>query len=219
MNSRSQRQNAARGFTLLEVLIALAIVAMSAGALMGTITSSASNISYLKDKTLAEWVALNRLTEIRIAQQMPDKGKRTGNAEMGGMRWQWEQEVTEMPLVEGLFRVDVRARPTGESVDDSREPDKSDAQTETKSEASGSETEKLAWTTTVTGFVGSARSERREPIAAPLHGSAGREASNNQGGGGNHGNPATPGAPGMPGTPGMPGAPGGDPKPTPTPDR
>ena len=79
---------------------------------------------------------------------MPDKGKRTGNAEMGGMRWQWEQEVTEMPLVEGLFRVDVRARPTGESVDDSREPDKSDAQTETKSEASGSETEKLAWTKT-----------------------------------------------------------------------
>ncbi len=113
-----------RGFTLLEVLIALAIVAMSAGALLGTITSSASNISYLKDKTLAEWVALNRLTEIRIAQQMPDKGKRTGNAEMGGMRWQWEQEVTEMPLVEGLFRVDVRVRPTGETVDENREPRK-----------------------------------------------------------------------------------------------
>jgi len=211
MKSRIQRQNASRGFTLLEVLIALAIVAMSAGALLGTITSSASNVSYLKDKTLAEWVALNRLTEIRIAQQMPDKGKRTGNAEMGGMRWQWEQEVTEMPLVEGLFRVDVRARPTGESVDDSHEPEESDAQTETKSEASGSETEKLAWTTTVTGFVGSARSERREPIASPLHGGAGREGSNNQGGGGNNGNPATPGAPGMPG---MPGA---DPKPTPSP--
>ena len=61
------------------------------------ITSSASNVIYLKDKTLAEWVALNRLTEIRIAQQMPAKGKRTGNAEMGGMRWQWEEEVTELP--------------------------------------------------------------------------------------------------------------------------
>ena len=67
------------------------------GALLGTITSSASNVIYLKDKTLAEWVALNRLTEIRIAQQLPDKGKRTGNAEMGGMRWQWEEEVTELP--------------------------------------------------------------------------------------------------------------------------
>ena len=200
MNSRIQRHHSARGFTLLEVLIALAIVAMSAGALLGTITSSASNVSYLKDKTLAEWVALNRLTEIRISQQMPDKGKRTGNAEMGGLRWQWEQEVTEMPLVEGLFRVDVRARPTGESVDENHEPEKADAQTETKSEASGSETEKLTWTTTVTGFVGSARSERREPIASPMRGGAGRDASNNPGGGnnGNNGKPATPETPGMP---------------------
>ena len=111
-----------RGFTLLEVLIALAIVAVSVGALLGTVTSSASNIIYLKDKTLAEWVALNRLTEIRIAQQMPDPGKRTGNAEMGGMRWQWEEEVVELP-VKGMFRVDMRARPTGETVDDSRQAD------------------------------------------------------------------------------------------------
>ena len=124
MSGACHGRTAQRGFTLLEVLIALAIVAMSAGALLGTITSSASNVSYLKDKTLAEWVALNRLTEIRIAQQMPDTGKRTGNAEMGGMRWQWEQEVTELPMVKGMFRIDVRARPTGETVDDSREPDK-----------------------------------------------------------------------------------------------
>jgi general secretion pathway protein I len=95
-------RRAVRGFTLLEVLIALAIVALSAGALMGTVTSSASNVSYLKDKTLAEWVALNRLTEIRIAQQFPSPGKRTGSAEMGGMRWQWEEEVTELPI-EGML--------------------------------------------------------------------------------------------------------------------
>ena len=102
-----------RGFTLIEVLVALAIVAMSVGALLGTLTSAASNISYLRDKTLAEWVALNRLAEIRTAQLMPDKGKRSGNAVMGGMRWQWEQEVVELPI-KGLFRIDVRARPTGD---------------------------------------------------------------------------------------------------------
>src|SRR5262245_63646305 len=109
-----------RGFTLLEVLIALAIVALSVGALLGTITSSASNVSYLKDKTLAEWVALNRLTEIRIAQQMPDKGRRVGNTDMAGMHWQWEEEVTELP-VKGMFRVEIRARPTGEFVDDQKD--------------------------------------------------------------------------------------------------
>ena len=116
-----------RGFTLLEVLIALAIVALSVGALLGTVTSSASNVSYLKDKTLAEWVALNRLTEIRTAKLMPDTGKRTGNAEMGGMRWQYEEEVSELPI-KTMFRIDVRVRPTGETVDDSRELDKPTSQ-------------------------------------------------------------------------------------------
>ena len=116
------------------MLIALAIVALSAGALLGTVTSSASNISFLKDKTLAEWVALNRLTEIRIAQQFPAEGKRTGNAELGGLRWQWEEEVSKLPI-EGMLRVDVRVRPTGETVDDSRPIDKPTEQKDAKSEA------------------------------------------------------------------------------------
>jgi general secretion pathway protein I len=104
------RLQKSHGFTLLEVLIALAIVAMSVGALLGTVTSSASNVIYLKDKTLAEWVALNRLTELRIDQNMPDKGKRSGNSTMGGSRWVWEEEVIELPI-EGLFRIDVRPMP------------------------------------------------------------------------------------------------------------
>ena len=208
-----------RGFTLLEVMIALVIVAVSVGALLGTITSSASNVSYLKDKTLAEWVALNRLTEIRIAQQAESPGKRTGNAEMGGMRWQWEQEITELP-VEGMFRVEVRARPTGETVDDSKDLDKPTTQTEAKSDVSGSDTEKLTWTTTVTGVIGNAQSDRRDAVAALMRGQAGKN-NNNPGGNpndpNNPNNPGTPSTPGSPGTPSSPG--GGKPKPTPTPDR
>jgi general secretion pathway protein I len=212
MNGIDTPGRAQRGFTLLEVLIALAIVAMAVGALLGTITSSASNVSYLKEKTLAEWVALNRLTEIRIAPQMPDPGKRTGKVVMAGMRWQWEQEVTEYPTMKGMFRIEVRARSTGEFVDDSREPDKPSAQKEPDSEASGSETEKLSWTTTVMGVVSSARSDRHDAIASPLRGlTAGNP-------GGNPTNPGngTPTAPGTPGTPGNPGGPPPSPKPQPT---
>jgi general secretion pathway protein I len=160
----------ARGFTLLEVLIALAIVALSVGALLGTITSSASNIIYLKDKTLAEWVALNRLTEMRIDQTMPDKGKRAGNTEMGGMKWQWEQEVTELP-VKGMFRIDVRARPTGEVVNDTRtNVNQQTTQKLSDSSPSGGDLEKAFWTTTVTGVVGSARSDRRTAFATAFIG-------------------------------------------------
>jgi len=207
MTRHVRSRHAARGFTLLEVLIALAIVALSVGALLGTITSSASNIAYLRDKTMAEWVALDRLTEIRIAQQMPDKGKRTGNSEMGGMRWQWEQEVTELPI-KGMFRIDVRARPTGETVNDTRDIAKPSAQTETESTPSGSELDKLNWTTTVTGVMGSAQSDRRDALATPLRGLSQNVAPN----GGKNGAPGTPSAPGSPGNPSGPGA-GPAPKP------
>lgn len=196
-----------RGFTLLEVLIALAIVALSVGALLGTVTSSASSISYLKDKTLAEWVALNRLTEIRIAKVMPDPGKRNGSAEMAGMRWQWEEEVGELPI-KGMFRIDVRARSTGETVDDSRQADQPASQQVRDSTSSGSSTEKLNWMTTVTGVVSSARSDRQDAIATALRGMAGTSGGNNNPGGPNNQQPGTPGAPGMPGSPTNPGNPG-----------
>jgi general secretion pathway protein I len=186
------------GFTLLEVLIALAIVAMSVGALLGTVTSSASNVIYLKDKTLAEWVALNRLTELRIDQSMPDKGKRTGNSIMGGSRWVWEEEVIELPI-KGLFRIDVRAHSTGELVDDSKPADKPAAQKLTPSSPSGTTLDNAAWTSTVTGIVSRARSDLRQ-AAPPLAGSAQPNNPGNPGGApadpaNNPGSPKSPGAP------------------------
>lgn len=165
MNTRRR----SRGFTLLEVLIALAIVAMSVGALLGTVTSSASNVIYLKEKTLAEWVALNRLTEIRIAPNMPGEGRRMGSSVMGGMRWEWEEEVSELPI-EGMFRIDVRAHNTGEAVDDSRPADKAASQTDTPTTSSGEAADKIAWTSTVTGVVGVSRSDLRQPIGAAMTG-------------------------------------------------
>jgi general secretion pathway protein I len=155
----------ARGFTLLEVLIALAIVALSAGALLGSVTSSTSNVIYLKERTLAEWVALNRLAEIRMDVNMPGTGKRKGSSVMGGMRWEWEEEVTELPF-EGLFRIDVRAHDTGEVVDDTRPVQQNNnAQTTTQTSPSGTSTTNIAWMATVSGVVSSSRSQVRTPVA------------------------------------------------------
>jgi general secretion pathway protein I len=199
----------ARGFTLLEVIIALAIVALSVGALLGSVTSSASNIIFLKDKTMAEWVALNRLAEIRISKQMPDPGKRTGETVLGGMKWQWEQEVLELP-VKGMLRIDVRSRPTGEAVDDSKPgTERPAAQKEADSKSSGGDTEKLNWTTTVTGVVGTARSDRVLPIAINYAG--GQQGTGPNGGPNNPGSTNNPGGPGAPNSPGNPGNPGNNP--------
>jgi len=214
-----KRHASARGFTLLEVLIALAIVAMSVGALLGTVTSSASNVIYLKDKTLAEWVALNRLAELRIDKNMPDPGKRKGNSVLGGMRWEWEEDVQELP-VKGMWRVDVRSHATGEMVDDSRAAEKDPEQKLTPSTSSGTSLDKVAWTSTVTGVVSTARSDLLQPApdyaASPQSGPGGNPGGtpgNTPGSPNNPGNPNNPAYP--PGTPTPPGGAPVPPKPTP----
>ncbi len=55
-----------RGFTLIEVMVALIVVAMGLAALMVAVTGTARTSGYLRDKTLAQWIALNHLSEIRL---------------------------------------------------------------------------------------------------------------------------------------------------------
>jgi general secretion pathway protein I len=99
-----------RGFTLIEVLVALAIVTIGMAALLSALSSSADSSAYLRDKTFAEWVALNRIEEVRLATQLPEKKKSDGTAELAGRKWKWQQEVQET-TVAGILRVDVRVKP------------------------------------------------------------------------------------------------------------
>ncbi len=71
-----------RGFTLVEVLVALLIVALGLAALMTTIGSAANTSAILRDKTLAEWIAMNRLVEVRL-NLPPTDGSTTGNPAPG----------------------------------------------------------------------------------------------------------------------------------------
>ena len=54
------------GFTLVEVLVALVVVALGLAALMVAVQGAARTSGYLRDKTLAQWIALNRLAEVRL---------------------------------------------------------------------------------------------------------------------------------------------------------
>jgi len=100
----------ARGFTLIEVLVALAIVTIGMAALLSALSSSADSSSYLRDKTFAEWVALNRIEEVRLATALPEKKKSDGTAELAGRKWKWQQEVQDT-TVTGILRIDVRVKP------------------------------------------------------------------------------------------------------------
>ncbi|HEV2285346.1 MAG TPA: type II secretion system minor pseudopilin GspI [Steroidobacteraceae bacterium] len=113
----SPRGASRRGFTLIEVLVALAIVAIGMAAVLGTLTSSADTVAYLRDKTFANWVALNQIAQLRLSGQAPAAGKNDGDAELAGRKWHWQQEVsaTQVP---GMLRIDVSVRPTDVPVSD-----------------------------------------------------------------------------------------------------
>jgi len=99
-----------RGFTLIEVLVALAIVVIGMAAVLGALSSSASTLSYLRDKTFAQWVALNQIATVRLAGQAPPTGNTEGDTDFAGRSWHWREEVvtTQVP---GVERMDVKVRP------------------------------------------------------------------------------------------------------------
>lgn len=97
------------GFTLIEVLVSLIIVALGMGALLATLTSAADSTNFLRDKTFASWIALNRIAEQRLRGVMPDVGKTDGEVEYANRTWRWQQEVLNVDIP-GLVRIDVSVR-------------------------------------------------------------------------------------------------------------
>lgn len=94
------------GFTLLEVLVALAVVAIALSAIL---TSSGRNVNAaasLRDRTVAMWVAENRLAEVRLEAGWPDTGRTRGQVEMAGRDWFWTMRVEETQD-EDLRRVEL----------------------------------------------------------------------------------------------------------------
>jgi type II secretion system protein I len=77
------------GFTLVEVLVALVVVAIGLAALMVAVSGTARTSGYLRDKTLAQWIALNRIAEVRLtvnklAQSLSTtSGSATGSSATG----------------------------------------------------------------------------------------------------------------------------------------
>lgn len=110
---------AARGFTLIEVLVALAIVAIGMAAVLEALTSSANTTMYLQDKTFAEWVALNRIEAIRLSGTMPGPGTSSDDIDYAGRSWEWRQKVTHT-RVSGMVQVDVDVRPADSKAGDER---------------------------------------------------------------------------------------------------
>ena len=86
-----------RGFTLVEILVALAIVAIALSAGMRALAQATDTASALKARTLALWVAQNRLAAAQIATPWPALGSYSGDATQAGAPFVWRASVTATP--------------------------------------------------------------------------------------------------------------------------
>jgi type II secretion system protein I len=137
-----------RGFTLIEVLVALVIVGFGMGALLSALSASASNVAALREKTLAQWVALNQIADTRLNLQAPQTGTTEGDLKnFANGDWHWQRDVVPLTQIPGLLQITMSVRrlapdsPTSKSASSSTSSSKStDANTN--------------WLATIVGFRG-----------------------------------------------------------------
>lgn len=85
------------GFTLLEVMVALAIFAIAALALLNTQSTQIKTDQHLTDKTLAHWVALNQLADMRLQNVFPEMGESIVQVNMAGQEWRVQIKTQSTP--------------------------------------------------------------------------------------------------------------------------
>lgn len=104
-----------KGFTLVEVMVALAIVAMALPALMLLVMAQIDGAAHIRNKTYAMWIAENELTRLNLLnnkERFPKfklAEKDSGKTELMGLQWQWRYEISkaeEIP-VEGVVKIDI----------------------------------------------------------------------------------------------------------------
>lgn len=98
------KPTSSKGFTLLEVLIALSIFAITSSALIGSMTKQVSQTRVLKEKIIAHWVAENELNQLRLPEaedqgntsddRLPRVGTRLSEVRMGDRNWQLRIDVS-----------------------------------------------------------------------------------------------------------------------------
>ena len=92
MNSLGQLRKSL-GFTLIEVLLATAVFSIAGIALLSAASNSTRNMAHLENKMFANWVASNQLVASHLVEKWPPKNNLSGDVELAGRKWFWQQKV------------------------------------------------------------------------------------------------------------------------------
>ncbi len=94
-----------KGFTLIEILVALSVIAISLGAILSTSGSQAQQASYLKQKSIAHWVAMNEITRLQVENSFPSVGDEDGSTEMANHEWFWTRTTKKLAITKDVREV------------------------------------------------------------------------------------------------------------------
>jgi len=93
-------------FTLVEVMVALAIIALSLTAVAAKMGRMIDTSNAMRERTYASWIAQNKITELRLANVLPEVSATSGEVDYANTTWRW-RAVISASGIENLFRVDV----------------------------------------------------------------------------------------------------------------
>jgi general secretion pathway protein I len=101
------KRAANQGFTLVEVLVALVVVALGLTSLMVAVSGTARTSGYLQDKVVAQWIALNRLTAVRLTVNRLGDTHDTGELDFANRKWHYDTRYFDT-TVPSMKRIVVR---------------------------------------------------------------------------------------------------------------
>ncbi len=126
------KRDAARGFTLVEVLVALVVIALGLTALMLAVSSTANASGYLREKALAQMIAMNRIVEVRLNLTRPATASATGygtssdtgELDFANRHWHYDTRYfdTQIPSMQRVVvrvwpgKADSKSNPLGEYI-------------------------------------------------------------------------------------------------------
>ncbi|MGI9235334.1 MAG: type II secretion system minor pseudopilin GspI [Woeseiaceae bacterium] len=106
------RQGKEIGFTLIEVMVALTIVAFSLTAMAASMNQMIDAANSMRERTYASWIAQNKIAELRLSNVTPEVSSTSGEVDYANTQWTWRAVVSETGI-DSFYRVDISVSLTG----------------------------------------------------------------------------------------------------------
>ena len=102
-------QSTKRGFTLIEVVVAVAVIAFGLAATIKTVSTVTRNTSHLNERIIATWVAQNAMALYELDIEGDAAKETAGKEQLAGVEWHWKKVLVDTEDPDSKrFEIEVR---------------------------------------------------------------------------------------------------------------